>query len=155
MKNPARYSSAVTKILFLIAVLLNVHTTAHAQSSLKDDEHPAVVKAIAPVYPAIAVQARAEGKAAVEVKIDADGTVSDAHACSGPPLLLAVSRVAALRWRFSAVASGSKERIVQLTFVFRIVKDNKDVETAFYPEYTVELAVKPPELVQTHSNAKQ
>ena len=54
-----------------------------------------------PPYPAIARQAGASGSVQVQVLIDEFGNVIDAHAVSGPPLLLAVCKQAALKSKFS------------------------------------------------------
>ena len=53
-----------------------------------------------PVYPAIAVAARVQGRVVVELLVSENGSVQCGRALGGPPLLRAAAVDAARRWRF-------------------------------------------------------
>ena len=55
----------------------------------------------APVYPAIAKAARAEGTVAVQLRLDKNGNVEEAVAVSGHPLLRSAAVDAVRQWRFT------------------------------------------------------
>ena len=103
----------------------------------------AVVAAVAPVYPPIAAAAHAIGDVTVDVKIDAGGKVTSAHAVTGHPLLQAVSVSAARRWKFVSAKESNAERTARLTFTFLQAEANlpDDERTAvFLPPYKVQVA---------------
>lgn len=61
-----------------------------------------------PNYPPLAKEIRQQGTVTVQVLIDESGNVVSATAISGPPLLLAESRKAAMRARFSPTIIGDQ-----------------------------------------------
>jgi TonB family protein len=60
----------------------------------------ALVKAPAPVYPALSRQMRVEGSVLLQAFIGADGTVQDLRVLSGPAILASAAREAARHWQF-------------------------------------------------------
>jgi TonB family protein len=69
-------------------------------------------------YPPLARDARITGVVAVEFRINADGTVADARALSGPPMLRPASVQAAKRWHFRA--NDKTKSPFQVIFDFRL-----------------------------------
>src|SRR5687767_9693528 len=65
------------------------------------DAPPAVVSAVAPFFPPIAMATRALGTVVVEVKVDEAGAVTSAEVVSGHLLLKVTCLRAARRWRFA------------------------------------------------------
>ena len=116
-------------------------------------EPPAVVSAVAPVYPAIAVAARASGEVMVEVEIDTEGSVTATNSDGKIKLLSRVAEEAARRWRFAPARSGEKTRKVRLGFLFRLMPEEAaslDSTPIFYPPYRIEVREKPVRMAQTH-----
>ena len=131
------YSRLTALIVIAIATSLFIHAQAVAS------DQPEVVAAVAPIFPAIAAAAKASGDVIVEVKIDANGTVTSAHAVEGHPLLQKVCEVTARRWRFVAAKDSKSQRVVRLTFTFRVVDEKApeiDRTPVFLPPYKIELA---------------
>lgn len=66
-----------------------------------DIRTPTKIHHVAPVYPAIAQQARVEGTVIIEATIGTDGRVKDARVLSSKPLLDQAAIDAVLQWRFT------------------------------------------------------
>jgi protein TonB len=66
-----------------------------------DIKVPRKVHHVAPVYPAIAQQARVEGTVIIEATIGVDGRVKDARVLSSKPLLDQAAIDAVMQWRFT------------------------------------------------------
>jgi len=130
----------------LIILLVGSATLLRSQSTMDRAIGPAVITAIAPHYPAIAISAQAGGKVEVEVAIDASGKVTPARGISGPKLLQTISELTAKRWQF-AVVDDPTERKATLTFTFAIAPHSDDARIAFHPPYEVELIYDPPQVV--------
>lgn len=133
--------------IFLLALLFSGLALSQGASS----EPPAVLAAVAPLYPVIAQVAKASGDVLVDVEIDKAGKVTSVHVLNAHELLRAVSDQAARRWEF-APGTASEKRRVQLTFSFRIVSEKAaglDRSPVFYPPYRVE--VKSEHLVSVNS----
>ena len=123
----------ITMLLLLLAI-----TAYMAQGRVP--ETPAVISAVAPVYPAIALAAHGSGDVIVVATINKSGGVTSARVRSGHNLLQKVSVEAARRWTFST--SSEDRRDVELTFSFRIMPDKTagiDRTPVFYPPYHVEV----------------
>jgi len=100
---------------------------------------PVVEEAVAPDYPAAAVQAGAGGTVAVEARVSERGTVVSATAVEGHALLRQASVEAARLWRFAAQPAAGA---VRLSFSFRLMpKDTPQAQlgAVFRPPYTVEV----------------
>lgn len=107
---------------------------------------PAVVLAVAPLYPSAGLALPQGGNATIEVTLSQRGDVSDAKPVSGSILLYRSSLEAAKRWKFGS--SKAAQRKVRLTFSFRIVPKDaplEDTSTVFSPPYKVEVRRKLPE----------
>ena len=137
--------------VFCLALLIIIGGCVSVSAQTTDDA--AVVAAVAPVYPPIAAAAHAIGDVTVEVKIDASGKVTSAHAITGRPLLQSVSVAAARRWKFGLAKESNAERTVRLTFTFIQTETNlpDDERTAvFLPPYKVQIA-GPKVVIQTNT----
>jgi TonB family protein len=105
----------LTSLIFS-ATLVAIGLTFPAHGELQGSENPKVIESKTPVYPAIAVAAHASGTVVVDLEIDANGKVSLAKVNRGHPLLAAVSRNAAMNWRFDSSPNREAKRSVSLTF---------------------------------------
>jgi hypothetical protein len=122
-----------------ITMLLFFAVTAYIAQG-RASESPAVVSAVAPVYPVIALAAHGIGDVIVVAGINKSGDGTSARVRSGHNLLQKVSVEAARRWKFST--SNEDRREAELTFTFRIVPDKTDGldrTPVFYPPYRVEV----------------
>ena len=73
--------------LYLLPLLAVIGFTGVSLAQTGEVEKPAVVSAVAPVYPAIAEAARASGDVTVEVEINREGKVTAANPKSEIKLL--------------------------------------------------------------------
>jgi len=74
-----------------------------------------VMHRTAVTYPAAALERGVEGTVSVEVKLDANGNVSDARVLSGPDELRKAALESVLQWHFARDAAGST-RVVGIAF---------------------------------------
>jgi TonB family protein len=109
-----------------------------------------VTRAVAPVFPAVAIQARSDGAVTVETAITPSGDVADAKVVeiSGPPAVYLKEWLeqVARQWKFSSSDSRSI-RTVQIKFVFRLMPPGAAPEqlgTVFSPPYQVEVRAERP-----------
>ena len=127
-------------LAFCLTLLLAVGVCVNIAAQTSDG--PAVVAAVAPVYPVIAAAAHATGSVNVDVKIDPSGKVASAHAVDGHALLKAVCAATARRWKFVPSTESKSERTARLTFTFREVDERAselDRSPVFLPPYKVEV----------------
>jgi TonB family protein len=121
--------------IFFLMPLLEAWQESPARSA-------AVVAAVAPVYPPIALTANESGDVEVVVMIDKTGSVTSVDFLSGNPLLHKAAVEAAKRWKFEKMTKGAK---LQLIFSFRMVsKDTsaEDMTPVFMPPYHLEVRGK-------------
>jgi hypothetical protein len=132
-----------------IATLVTILCIASCVSVLaglpqSSTEQPAVITAVAPTFPLMAVASNTSGKAVVEVEINSGGEVTATRIIDGHPLFRQTTNfmgAAARRWRF-APTNGTGVRTARLTFIFTIVpKDTPESERTpvFTPPYQVEV----------------
>lgn len=100
-----------TSAIFCVTFLAVVGLTFPARGRLQGPENPAVIQTKVPVYPPIAIAAHASGTVVIELEIDAGGNVAIARVTRGHPLLAAVSRDAAMNWRFEATSIETKRKV--------------------------------------------
>ncbi len=96
--------------LAVAAALAHVPSAHGAQESKRN-----VVVRVSPEYPALAQRMHLAGEVTVRAKVEADGSVSSAHAESGHPLLRDAAEQAVKHWRFVSAAAPS-ECIVTVSF---------------------------------------
>ena len=139
------------KIYVLVLVLgaltfISLEPTLAQDRSESSAERPAVIAAVAPVFPPIARAARAKGEVVIEVKVNTHGEVEESKVVSGHPLLQKVSEVAAKKWKFATVEGQSKS--ARLVFSFGYVDNKSDPEytIVFMPPYKIEMIWNPPAL---------
>ena len=134
----------VALALLAVAAVATAAVQSGGGAKAPSDAPPAVVSAVAPVYPPAAWAARATGVVFIEVKVDSAGAVTSAEWASGHPLLKDTSLQAARRWRFAAAHGAEGARTAKLTFLFDERKEGTpeafgpDLVT-FMPPYTVEV----------------
>jgi hypothetical protein len=135
----------------LLLLLFTISPLMVGRAQIKSADEPAVIAAVAPIFPVVAAAAKANGDVIIEVKINSKGMVTSSKGVVGHHLLRAVCEVASRRWKFVPSNDGSKERSVRLTFSFRILdKDAPEIETTpvFMPPYRVEVTRGKP-VIQT------
>ena len=83
---------------------------------------PSKVKDVAIVYPPIAHSARVQGVVTIDVRIEADGRVSDARVVDGPPLLRQPALDSVRRWEFTPTVLDGKSIpvITTMMLTFRL-----------------------------------
>jgi TonB family protein len=130
-------------LILALSICLLIPLLGAAQSD--SSRSVAVLSAIAPVYPPIALTANTSGDVQIAVTIDRAGSVTNADFISGNPLLHKAAVEAAKRWKFARPNEVTK---VQLIFSFRMVpKDTsaEDMTPVFMPPYHIEVRGKLPE----------
>ncbi len=77
---------------------------------------------VAPVYPAIAIQAHAAGIVILEAEIDEEGNVANVKIVSGHPLLVNAAAQAVKQWKYSpTLLNGEPQTVLAtVTVVFRL-----------------------------------
>jgi len=93
----------------------------------------AVDRAVAPVYPDVALSLAIQGSVSIDAVTNKDGTVVSSSCQSGDKILCAVAQQAVSKWRFGAHNPAGP---VRLTFVFLIVADdtdNREMGVVFLP----------------------
>jgi TonB family protein len=79
-------------------------------------------------YPAAALRAGVQGTLSVEVKLDAKGSVADAHVLSGPDELRKAALQSVLQWHFTADLAGTT-RVVQIAFELAKAQESQPAAT--------------------------
>jgi protein TonB len=77
---------------------------------------------VVPVYPALAIVARAAGSVILEAEIDEEGNVANVKIVSGHPLLVNAAAQAVKRWKYSpTLLNGEPQSVLAtVTVVFRL-----------------------------------
>ncbi len=88
-----------------------------------------MLHSVAPIYPQAAKDKHIEGAVVLEVQIDADGHVTDAHVLSGPPELRNAALTAVLQWHYSSKAL-TLPTTKQETLDFKLPKENAPASLA-------------------------
>jgi hypothetical protein len=130
----------ITLSLLLISLQVSISAQSSEATSSSNDQ-PAVVSAVAPVYPKI-FPPTVDGSVMVEVVIDSKGNVLRARALNGPPLLHSPSMKAAKLWQFAPTSVGTGERKARLIFEYLIVPkgtSESELQPVYKPPYTIEV----------------
>jgi hypothetical protein len=111
---------------------------------------PTVMRAVAPVFPAVALAARAEGAVTVDTTINSSGDVVNARIAEvvGPVAIYHQKwyEQLAREWRFSSSNSRSS-RLVRVKFIFRLMPTGtppQELGAVFSPPYEVEVRAERP-----------
>lgn len=124
----------------MISFVLAITAMMAAQAIAVQAAEPAVVTAVAPVYPTLAFQSRTAGRVAVKVTIGSAGKVDSVAILEGDRLFHDASERAARQWKFADAPVNS--RIATLIFVFSIVSGEpapEDLASIFRPPYEIEV----------------
>lgn len=108
---------SIRKIGMLLATMVISAGLGVSQGRTQDDsemKHRAKVK-VEPVYPELARKLNISGTVRVKVKVAPNGTVTDAKAVGGHPVLVSAALEAARKWRFEPAPSETAG-IVEFTF---------------------------------------
>jgi hypothetical protein len=128
--------------LSLLSYLLLGFLCCTAFGQTPQSSGPAVVSAVAPVYPVVFMALKIEGEFNVDVEIDKDGKVVSSESVNeNRKWVTKVIEETADRWRFAPDKDSRSNRRARLTFVFRYMPEAKgfDVAPIFYPPYKVEV----------------
>ncbi len=129
------------KLPLCLALFISLTAVLNNPLYAQTVDNPAVLQAVAPIFPIPGKGNIAVGKVVIEVQIDSKGVVTHAKAVQGHPALYGVSERAAKRWVFAA-ALNSEMRVIRLTFIFRIVDvvtPQEDLGPIFSLPYNVEI----------------
>jgi hypothetical protein len=132
--------------MILIAVFLTLSIVASQPLQVSSAGSAAVVFAVAPVYPQLAVLSATSGTVDVDLAVDGNGRVVAVGAINGHQLLKDAAEQAALRWEFERGGNG---RRVRLVFTFRIMpRGTSDAEltSSFSPPYNCEVRRTVPDI---------
>lgn len=119
----------------------------------QSSQSPAVVKAVAPAFIPFVFGKPGSMTTVVEVKIDSDGKVSEAHIVEFSLLRDKSFEETARKWAFAPVRDGKQERTARLIFVLRIMPKYTqwdELTTIFTPPYQVEVRH---EIFNPHTNS--
>lgn len=133
-------STRTAKYLLALAALALSGYAASSRTAAP--EQPAVVAAVAPVYPFDASVAGASGDIYVDAEVGRDGRVVSVRAQGTPEALRRAAEEAARRWQFAPAPEGRQGRKAKLTFSFRHLPPNAlnfDATPVFYPPYRIEV----------------
>jgi TonB family protein len=122
--------------------LIICHSAPAGQSS----DSVAVVQAVAPFYPPLALAAHISGEVIVEVEVNNNGDVVGVKALEGHKLLQPAAEMVARRWLFKAVDNNKGDRQVKLRFRFTLLKEEysrEDLLPVFRPPFEVEIKDTP------------
>ncbi|MGA2135506.1 MAG: TonB family protein [Bryobacteraceae bacterium] len=111
---------AASSGVLLAAGWLALHTFP-LQAAPQEDSAK-LLHSVPPKYPPAAREKHIEGDVVLEVQIDAEGHVSDAHVLSGPQELRSSALEAILQWHYSPKAM-SLPATTQVTMTFKLPKD--------------------------------
>src|SRR5262249_41950917 len=101
---------------------LALHTFPLQAAPLPQEDSAKLLHSVPPKYPEAARSKHIEGDVVLEVQIDADGRVSDAHVLGGPLDLRSAALEAILQWHYSPKAM-SLPATTQVTMAFKLPKD--------------------------------
>jgi periplasmic protein TonB len=113
----------MTLRLFLAMILLLGASVAQSAPELSQEEAVALLTTrVAPVYPALARQARIQGDVVIRLTIDEAGVPTDIRLVSGHPMLSPAALDAVKQWRFRPYQMDEKavEADTQITVRFRL-----------------------------------
>lgn len=106
--------SIVTAGLFAISV-----AQLWGQAPVDGHKNPQIQQITIPSYPQLPNGAREEGQVDVRVTIDSTGTVSEAHATSGPQRLRALAEASAMKCKFAPSARGPIRWLMEFAFILQ------------------------------------
>lgn len=125
----------IMKVFLILLAAISLNITCMAQDHISNKE---VVVAFAPIYPSLACDGKLNGSVKLEVAINHNGDVTDTKGIdveSGIYRMFgSASEFAAKRWKFVSTTNEIKERRYIITFVFRMMRHDTNLEeiTAIY-----------------------
>ncbi|MBI4749253.1 MAG: TonB family protein [Acidobacteria bacterium] len=139
----------IVTLLLILTAGVSFFGRVQAGFQERSTEQPSVIKAVAPVFPLIAVTANVSGCVVIEVEITPSGTVTSAHIVDGHSLFRQgrVYEKVARQWRFTPADENMGIRTAKITFFFKIMPRNTPVEELtpiFLPPYQIEIRHEQP-----------
>ncbi len=125
-----------------LAVIAISLLSQFAAAQDKTQSSLAVISAVAPIYPAVALALNLQGDFLVDVEIDRDGKVVSSKAVEEThKVMRKLIELTAERWQFAPDENAEKRRHARLTFTFRHIPKAKSIDalTVFYPPYKIEV----------------
>src|SRR5881392_3058122 len=105
----------------VITCLIACQSPFAEQALSQNTDTIAVVEAVTPFYPPLALTAHISGDVIVEVKVNRSGKVTEVKALEGHKLLRPTAERAAKRWVFTELGNGAAMRQVKLRFKFTLL----------------------------------
>ncbi|MCC6487563.1 MAG: hypothetical protein IT364_08675 [Candidatus Hydrogenedentes bacterium] len=126
-----------SNVLLLSGLLLCEALIAQQESAVR------LKKAIVPIYPALAVQARVSGEVVATLNIDAAGTVRSVSCTEGNRLLCRLlDRETMSGWLFSPAIGSESRRTIAVKLRFQLMPTGtraQELTPIFFPPYEVEV----------------
>lgn len=98
---------AITALMVLSFAIVMSHSNVRAQNSQNDEIVRRAKNKVQPTYPELARKMNITGTVKVSVTVAPNGTVKEAHAIGGHPVLVNAAVDAAKKWRFEPAAADS------------------------------------------------
>lgn len=143
MKNYQALLKISTVVVLMFAVVAFVPAVC---TKAQSPDLPAIVSAVSPTIPPVAINIRISGSIVVELTLDGEGKVTSAKAVEGVSLFQKSAEQAVLQWKFAP----SKEisRTLRLTLVYPQVSYGEFAYISVLPyKMNLKIYVKPPDTV--------
>jgi hypothetical protein len=137
-------------VVFVVGTVISLKAKSVTEQS---SQSPPVVKAVAPAFIPFVFGKPGSMTTVVEVKVDSDGKVSEAHIVEFSLFRDKSFEETAKKWVFAPVPDVKQERTARLTFVLRIMPKYThwdELTTIFTPPYQVEVRH---EIFNPHTNS--
>ena len=150
-----KYSNELPTVLAVLIFVLGIFPMTLSAKALakRPEQSPPVVKAVAPAFIPFVFGKPGSMTTVIEVKIDSDGKVREAHIVEFSLFRDKSFEETAKKWVFAPGEKGDNERTAKLIFVLRIMPKGTywdDLTTVFTPPYQVEVRH---EIFDPHINA--
>lgn len=99
-----------TGVLFLLCLCLSLNHSLLGQSAATT--HRKVLTKVEPEYPAVLRNGRFEGQVRLEVRVLANGAVSNVEIKGGSPIFSQYASEAVAKWKYAPAATQTTEEVV-------------------------------------------
>jgi len=153
--------NALRKILFLVAMVSRVFAQSSQEagpapvdvSATEEQSH--LLKRVAPVYPALARQARIQGVVMLRVGIDKSGNTENLTLVSGHPMLAPAAIEAVKQWKYEPYVVDGKAVAVQTTVEVNFALEGGPPSTSAAPDGTSNTTPSTPTRVRVSSGVSR
>jgi TonB family protein len=132
------------KVAFMIGIFCSVAVLGQSNSDVR------VVRAVAPVYPDVAISLGLQGSVFVRLSFNQSGELTKVEKLGGDKILYNAAIIAAKKWDFAY--GHKKDFSVVLKFSFIVLGDSADrydLAPVFLPPYEIESRAKRRSVIDT------